>query len=191
MHLFHKIAASIRKKMRRIPRSHIIITGTGRAGTTFLVQLLTNLELDTEFTRQNMALFENARAGLEHNLRNKNAPYIVNDPWFCDYAEEVLKRDDIQIDHVFVPMQDLHAAAESRRYVVKNTPSKTSLKPSQIPGGLWHTDNEDEQEYILLQQIYKLTLALSYTTIPLTLLHYPKFTSDSSYLYEKLKPILG
>ena len=191
MHLFRKTVVSIRRKMRGTPSSHIVITGTGRAGTTFLVQLLTNLGLDTGFTRQNMALFENARAGLEHNLRDKNAPYIVKDPWFCDYAEDVLKRDDIQIEHVFVPMRDLHAAAESRRYVVKSIPSKTSLRPSQIPGGLWHTDNEDEQESILLQQIYKLALALSSTSIPVTLLHYPKIIKDRSYLYEKLKPILG
>lgn len=177
--------------MRRTLSSHIIITGTGRAGTTFLVQLLTNLGLNTGFTRQNMALFENARAGLEHNLRDKNVPYIVKDPWFCDYAEEVLKHDDIKIDHVFIPMRDLHAATESRRYVVKNAPLKPSLRPSQIPGGLWHTDNEDEQESILLQQIYKLALALSSTSIPVTLLHYPKIIKDSSYLYEKLKPILG
>ena len=181
MHLFHKKTSC----------SHVLITGTGRTGTTFLVQLLTNLGLDTGFTRQNMALFEYARAGLEHDVRYKNAPYIVKDPWFCDYAEEVLERDDIQIEHVFIPMRDLHAAAESRRYVVKNTPSKASLRPSQIPGGLWHTDNKDEQEIILLLQIYKLTLALSDTTIPLTLLRYPKITKDSSYLYEKINPILG
>ena len=60
--------------MKKIHRSHIIITGTGRTGTTFLVQLLTNLGLETGFTRQNMALFENARAGLEHDVRNGNAP---------------------------------------------------------------------------------------------------------------------
>ena len=58
-------------------------------------------------------LFENARAGLEQDVRNGNAPYIIKSPWFCDYAEEVLKRDDIQIEHIFVPMRDLHAAAES------------------------------------------------------------------------------
>lgn len=169
-----------------------------------MVQLLTSLGLDTGFTRQNMVLFEHARAGLEHDVRYKDAPYIVKDPCFCDYAEEVLKRDDIQIEHVFVPMRNLHAAAESRRYVVENTPLKTSFtsslrawmrfksaKQRGVPGGLWHTHNEEEQESILLHQIYKLALALSCTSIPLTLLHYPKIMKDSSYLYEKLKPILG
>lgn len=190
--------------MEKTPRSHIVITGTGRAGTTFLVQLLTNLGLETGFTRQNMVLFEYARAGLEHDVRTESAPYIVKDPSFCDYVEEVLQRDDIQIEHVFVPMRDLHAAAESRRYVLETTPSDTSFasslrawmrfrsaKKRVIPGGLWHTHNEDEQESILLHEIYKLALALSCTSIPLTLLHYPKSTKDSTYLYEKLKPILG
>lgn len=177
--------------MKSMPRKHIIITGTGRSGTTFLVQLLTNLGLETGFSPQNMPLYENARSGLEYDVRAEDAPYIVKNPWFCDYADEVLKRDDIQIEHIFVPMRDLHAAAESRQHVVENTISKIPLIPSQVPGGLWHTDNRDEQEEILLQQIYKLALALSDTMIPLTLLRYPRLTNDSSYLYQKLKPILG
>lgn len=41
------------------------------------------------------------------------APYVVKSPWLCDYADEVLKRDDIEIEHVFIPMRDLHAAAQS------------------------------------------------------------------------------
>lgn len=177
--------------MKDMHRKHIVITGTGRAGTTFLVQLLTKLGLETGFSSQDMPLYENARAGLECDVRDKNAPYIVKNPWFCDYADEVLKRDDIEIEHVFVPIRNLPAAAESRRYVIENTVSKIPLIPSQVPGGLWHTDNGDEQEEILLKQIYKLALALSDTMIPLTLLRYPRITNDSLYLYQKLKPILG
>jgi hypothetical protein len=179
-----------------MPRKHVVISGTGRTGTTFLVQLLTNLGLETGFTPQNMTISENARAGLEHDIRNENAPYIVKNPWFCDYAEEVIKQDDIFIEHVFIPMRNLHAAAESRRYVVKNALSKMSLlkrfrkKSSKIDGGLWHTDNKREQENILLQQFYKLALSLSNTNIPVTLLHYPSIVMDNAYLYEKLKPIL-
>ena len=36
------------------PRHHVIITGTGRAGTTFLMELLTNLGLDTGFNSGNL-----------------------------------------------------------------------------------------------------------------------------------------
>ena len=31
------------------PRRHVVITGTGRAGTSFLVELLTHLGLETGF----------------------------------------------------------------------------------------------------------------------------------------------
>ena len=69
------------------PRRHVMISGTGRAGTSFLVQLLTNLGLDTGVTPEKMKLDENARAGLEYDIRKADAPYIVKSPFFCDHAK--------------------------------------------------------------------------------------------------------
>lgn len=178
-------------------RAHIVITGTGRAGTSLLVQLLTFLGLDTGYSPERMALFATARAGLEHDIRREDSPYIVKSPWFCLYAEDVLQnRSDILIEHVFIPMRDLHAAAESRRYVTEQFKAKLTPEErekvdiSRIPGGLWLTRDESSQEKILLDQLYKLLLVLSNTTIPVTLMHYPRIVKDSQYLYAKLKPIL-
>ncbi len=187
------------EKAKLMTRKHIIISGTGRAGTSFLVQLLTNLGLETGHTPNDVVLNEETRAGLEHDVRKEGAPYIVKSPWFCDYAEEVLKRDDILIEHVFIPIRDLHAAAESRRYVVKHTLAKfTTLqrlkyylgKHPKIHGGLWHTKKPSKQEEVLLRQIYKLVLVLSKTAIPVTFLHYPTIVRDSFYLFRKLKQVL-
>lgn len=178
-------------------RSHIVITGTGRAGTSFLVQLLTKLSLDTGFDEGNMSLFVHSKAGLESNIFADNAPYIIKNPWFCDIADKVLARPDIEIHHVYIPMRDLYAAAESRRCVTRKTFASLSevqrkkIKPYQIPGGLWLTENPDQQEVVLLEQFYKLMLSFSRTQIPVTLLHYPKITTDARYLYTKLKSILG
>jgi hypothetical protein len=44
---------------------------------------------------------------------------------------------------------------------------------------------------VLVLQLYNLILALSEAHIPVTLLQFPKLITDSAYLYEKLKPILG
>jgi hypothetical protein len=186
--------------MNKPPRKHVIITGTGRAGTTFLVQLLTKLKLDTGFTPESMqkAINEHARAGLEHDVRKENAPYIVKSPWFCDNADEVVRREDIVLDHVFIPMRDLYSAAESRRYVTEKAVSKMpflkrlkhSIKPPKVPGGLVHSRVKWKQEKILLVRFYNLILALSEAQIPVTLLQYPKLVKDSAYLYEKLKPVL-
>jgi hypothetical protein len=98
------------------PRHHVVITGTGRAGTTFLVELLTCLGLDTGFSADSVGQKKDrhGRAGLEHDIRESNCPFLVKSPWFCDYAEEVICRDDILIEHIFIPIRDLNAAAESR-----------------------------------------------------------------------------
>ncbi len=183
-------------------RNHALITGTGRTGTTFLVELLTYLGLETGFSAEDIAsISKEARAGLEYDLRQNDCPYIVKDPAFCDYAEEVLSQDAIIIDHVFIPFRDLHAAAESRRYVAKSNISKMSLlkrikqiiKPEKFAGGLWHTRSglAGRQEEILLRQTYKLMLALSGRNIPVTLLRYPRLVKDCQYLYRKLKPVIN
>jgi hypothetical protein len=183
------------------PRGHVVITGTGRAGTTFLVQLLTNLKLDTGYDAETMGqgIQENARAGLENDVRKECAPYIVKSTYFCDYVSEVVKREDIRLEHVFVPMRDLHAAAESRRFVTRKAVAKMpfwkrvkhSVKPPKVAGGLMHSRVKWKQEKILMGQLYNLILALSEAQIPVTLLQFPKLVRDSAYLYEKLKPILG
>jgi hypothetical protein len=184
-----------------VTRKHIVISGTGRAGTSFLVELLTHLGLDTGYIPSDIASRKSqiARAGLEHDIRRANAPYIVKSPWFCDYAEEVLARNDILIEHVFIPMRDLRAAAESRRFVTEATlSSMTTFNRLRfrffrkvVAGGIWHTFRPDQQEAVLLEQVYKLILALSKTSIPITLLRYPLLVSDAAYLFRKLQPILA
>jgi hypothetical protein len=136
---------------------------------------------------------------LENDVRKPTAPYIVKSPWFCDYVNDVVQREDIQLEHVFIPMRDLSAVAQSRKHVTKSAVSKmpffkrlkNTIKPPKIRGGLVHTRRAWKLEKVLLLQLYNLILALSEAHIPVTLLQYPKLIRDSEYLYRKLKPILG
>lgn len=177
-------------------RHHCVISGTGRTGTSFLVQLLTHLGIDTGHTIEDLALHEFARAGLEKDIRSPDAPYIVKSPWFCDYAEEVFARDDIVVDRLFIPMRDVFAAAESRRYVVREhaltLPYKDqqTLEGSTVDGGLWHTNDPAEQESILIGQLYNLLLAAAATDTPITLLRYPLLARNPEYLFRKLSAVL-
>lgn len=185
------------------PRRHVVITGTGRSGTTFLVELLTHLGLDTGFTPEvlDSRKYKTARAGLEHDIRQENCPYVVKKPRFSEYAEAVLGRSDIVIEHVFVPMRDLFSAAESRRFVEKSTLAEMGFVERMavaqtgepLPGGLWLTRSAapGHQEQVLLDQTYELLFALSNTSIPLTFMRFPRIVRDCSYLFEKLKPILA
>lgn len=183
-----------------MPRRHVVISGTGRTGTSFLVELLTHLGLDTGYAPEEIekSKFKLARAGLEYDIRKPNAPFIVKSPWFCDYSDEVLSCDDIIVEHVFVPVRDLKAAAESRRFVTAQTMSTMPLLKrlwyrqfsKAVKGGV-HTRDGDHQEEVLLGQVYNLALSLSGTTVPVTLLRYPKIVNDAFYLFQKLQPILG
>ena len=195
-------------------RHHVIITGTGRTGTTFLMELLTSLGLDTGFKSENVSSLKDeiARAGLEKNIGDADCGYIIKNPGFCNHAEEVLSRDDIIIDHVFVPMRDLVAAAESRRVVTRENKRKESLllrlkmkllrflygpgafKLKIYDGGIIgaaQSSKSGKQEEVLLEVIYKLMLILSRFDVPVTLMQYLLITKDCQYLYRKLSPILN
>jgi hypothetical protein len=49
-------------------KHHVIISGTGRAGTTCLVQVLTALGLDTGFADLTSAVHANCHAGMEWDI---------------------------------------------------------------------------------------------------------------------------
>ncbi|MEP0911515.1 hypothetical protein NDI45_11380 [Leptolyngbya sp. GB1-A1] len=90
-----------------MPKHHIVITGTGRAGTTFLVRLFTALGLDTGFDDFTSAVHPNCNAGMEWDIHQENVPYIIKNPWLCDYLDKVLESTDTVINYAIVPVQDL------------------------------------------------------------------------------------
>jgi hypothetical protein len=174
-----------------VARHHLIISGTGRAGTTFLVQLFTSLGLETGFSDCSSGISPNCNAGLEHDIRQPGAPYVVKSPWMCDYLDDVLESGEIVVDHAIVPMRDLYAAAESRRDVVRREPAHSTTPPDAVIGGLWHTREPEKQEVVLAQQFHKLLLALAKHSIPTTLLLFPRFVRHPDYLYDRIRPLLG
>jgi hypothetical protein len=169
---------------------HVIISGTGRAGTTFLVQLLTSLGLDTGFASPTSGIYENCNAGMEFEtnaLRESNAPYIFKSPWLCDCLDAIVGGGEVVIDHAIIPIRELYAAAESRRTISK----KAGITEANVtPGGLWHTAVPGDQETVLTHQLYKLLFAVAKHEIPITLLYFPRFVSDPGYLYTKLRFLL-
>ncbi|MEY8848780.1 hypothetical protein AB9K26_08190 [Psychroserpens sp. XS_ASV72] len=185
-------------------RRHVMISGTGRSGTSFLVELLTNLGLDTGYNTDSLKKNKNdlSHAGLEKDIRKDNCPYIVKNPWFCDYADEIFAREDILVEHVFIPIRNLNAAAQSRINVTKKGIKKQSLTKRMLiklgvnkvnfPGGTWHTNSleSNNQEHVLLNQLYKLMLSTSDSTTDVTLIKYPRLTKDPAYLHKKLQPIM-
>lgn len=162
-------------------RSHFIISGVGRSGTTFIVTLLTHLGLDTGFNASDIEdnIDKNSKGGLEFNILKSTCPYIVKSPWFCHHAETAIKNEEIDIDHVLIPIRELYSSAESRRQAAE----KGSIK-----GGLWDTTSFERgaQEAVLAEYMYGLIYTLTRYNIPFSFVEFPNLINDPKYLYDEL-----
>ena len=167
-----------------MPKHHLIISGTGRAGTTFLVQLLTELGLDTGFPHANAGIHASSNAGMEWNIKQHNAPYVVKNPALCKDLEEVLEAGKIVVDCAIIPIRDLYASAESRRTVQRK------WKKRDTPGGLILTTNPGDQEAVLATQLHALVHTLAKHDVPMIWLYFPRLVKDPDYLYGKIKSVV-
>lgn len=173
--------------MSNLASSHIIISGIGRSGTTFLIKLFTELGFDTGFKPGEYPIFENCNAGLEISLKKSNAPYVVKDPRLCDYLPEVIAMGRV-IEHAFIPIRQLEHAVQSRISVQQRSLDMLQTRKS-IPGGLWDVQNENEQQAVLSAKFYHLLYNLTKYQIPATLIEFPRLAKDAEYLFSKLQPV--
>jgi len=162
------------------PIHKIIITGTGRTGTTFLVRLLTELGLDTGYTRQSWPrdYFAHCEAGLERDILAADSPYIVKNPGLCGTLPALLSAGRLAVDHVLVPIRELSDAAQSR--------IRIGGANGKVPGGLTGTADPAAQKGILAENFHRLMHTLADHDIPLTLLHFPRVALDCEYAFAKL-----
>lgn len=167
------------------PAHKVIITGTGRAGTTFLVRLLTELGLDTGYTRRNWSrdYFTHCDAGLEHDLAGPDAPYIVKNPALCETLESILADGHVVVDHALIPIRELDAVAFSR--------IRVGGADESVPGGLLKNSNPGLQKAVLAEMFHQLVHTLVARDIPHTFLLFPRFACDADYAYARLRSILG
>lgn len=184
-------------------RHHLVIAGTGRSGTSYLVRYLHQLGLQTELAGANGRPFwdESANAGFETNfLIESDAPYVVKSPWFFEFIDEALARTDIQIDAAIITMRDLEAAASSRsilelqkihsHYAAMTHMSRTWETWGVIPGGILYSLNPLDQARLLAVGFHKVLQRLEEAGVPIVLLAFPRLIQDGDYLFRKLSQFL-
>lgn len=157
----------------------VVIAGTGRAGTTLLVQVLTDLGLDTGFA-PDAPIDERVHAGLERAVDDPEGPRIVKSPELSRGLAAVLERGDVVVDHVIIPVRDLDVAAASR---VRNTKYGADL---HTWGGLFGTNRATHQREALATVLAELIETVARFDLDHTLLLFPRFALDAVYLHRKL-----
>lgn len=161
------------------PSPKVVITGTGRAGTTLLVQVLTDLGLDTGYQPQAEG-DARVHGGLEKDILAPDAPRIVKAPALSDQLGRLLDSGAVAVEHVIVPIRELEVAAASR---VRSTRYGSNLR---TPGGLLGTPNATRQLSALAVMEYELFYTVARFELPMTLLHFPRFAQDWEYTYRNL-----
>lgn len=168
----------------------IVVTGTGRCGTSFLMQLFTALGLNTGYTTEEAEIairqIDGLNAGIEHGFDSDRyqVSRIVKNPAFAQVHEMSRIVEGDGVDHVIIPIRKLRQTAASRAKMEKETHGHF--------GGFWleaHNSHEQATAHAVL--FYNLIEYLTLHSIPFTLLHFPRIISDCSYGYEKLKDIFG
>jgi hypothetical protein len=184
---------------------HLIIAGTGRAGTSFLVRYLTELGLDTTLARNgDRAEWDSeANAGLENLLiSGANLPYVVKSPWIGEYVDQILHEKLFKIDAFIVPVRDLVEAATSRvvleqRAIHQHNPwmadqlDRTWETYGHTAGGLVYSLNPLDQARLLAVQFHRLVLKAAEAGIPLVFPVFPRIATDWDYLHKCLRAVLS
>lgn len=165
-------------------QGHVIISGTGRSGTTLLVQILSHLGFDTGFTAADSLLKVSAvsHAGLEHNaVTHPTWPYVVKSPLASFKLGGLVAAGKIRVRLVIVPMRPLQQVVESRKRVADL---------GETRGGAWVRPRETAQQ-TLLAAMHALFVAIAEHGLPHLLIAFPRFARDEEYAFAQLQPLLA
>ena len=162
---------------------HLLIAGTGRAGTTALVKLLEANGLDAGSDQ--LGFSQRSNAGLEGRFDPEHSPYVVKNPYFSEDLPTLIAggMDPSVIDAIIVPIRDLDDAANSRIRVFAEHGIRT-------PGGLWRNKRPSRQRAVLSDSLYQLLKVASDHRIRVITLSFPEFVNDAGYTWAALSDIL-
>jgi hypothetical protein len=186
-------------------RRHLLIAGTGRSGTSFLVRYLAELGLDTHLGRHGNSpgWDEDANAGLEEMpflAADIDLPYVIKSPWLYQFIDDLLGDRTFVLDAVVIPVRDFVEAVMSRciieqRAIHQKAPwigrsGRSWEEWAETPGGVIYSLNPIDQGRLLAVGFHHLVQRLVAADIPIIFLGFPKIIEDATYLFEKLRPIL-
>ena len=158
----------------------IVITGTGRCGTSFLMHLFSELGLNTGFSieecEQHLSR-SNCDGGIEHSVESEifdRSDIVKNPDWLYNPS-----RLEFDIDRIIVPVRQLDKVAVSRS---QNT---------NYGGFLNGVKNVNDQMNMDSRAFYHFIDYIIKADIELILIDFPRIVNDSEYLFDKIGYKIG
>lgn len=162
--------------------SKIVITGTGRCGTSFLMHFFTELGLNTGYNIDECEWHlerSGCNGGIEHTSESDKFEYsdIVKNPVWM-YNPELLNFD---IKSIIVPVRNLEDVAKSRANM-----------GSGMYGGFWNgATNIEEQMQVDAKAFYNFINYTIKQNLKVIFLDFPRIVNDSEYLFDKIGYKIG
>lgn len=168
----------------------VVITGAGRCGSSFLVEFLTHMGLDTGFHPENIREHKDpladGGAGLE-TIPGSGGPHIVKDMEFRHRAHRILQAGDIE--HVIILTRDSAELKASYRRLWARSPWYLRLKLAFKPHQFWI--NSLATEPLVCRLLYDVVEKVAQYVVPVTLLSHPRAMYEPEYLAAKLGWLIG
>lgn len=156
----------------------VLITGTGRSGTSFLVQILTLQGINTGFKDYITDFHQGHRAGMEIGVGNiesmqadqivksfNRGPAVIKSPDWSLYLKRMFKHG-LKLDYCIIPVRDFKEVMKSVRETGRFLPRRK------------------------MHDLYKklsLTIEACVTNdVPIIFLNFHKMIESPKYLYNKL-----
>lgn len=185
----------------------VVVSGTGRSGTTFLMRLLTAVGVDTGYapdgrgwyvdtTRAGGAPSGTSLGGLERHPRAgwrpdqiAVLPYVVKDPRLCLSIGLLLDAGTFRAERVICPVRDLRSAATSRvrRGLVWLPDLRSGFPDREVVSPARGGDLVEEQDERISAALGRLVAACVTRGVPLTLIPFSTLTGDP----DALRALLG
>jgi hypothetical protein len=171
----------------------LMIWGAGRAGTTFLVQLLTRLDFFTGYVPYKKGSLNKSEGGCEFGIQNVNergtpakdvvrklferSPFILKVLIQGYLAKKVIFHYGIPIGHILVPVREHGEVARS-------------LLGENIP---WEFvgATQPEQEFAADIVLGRVVEAAVLAKIPITFLRFPDIVRDEDYCWSHISPVFS
>ena len=156
----------------------VLISGTGRGGTTFLILLFTFLDLDTGFTRHNYSesIFQNCGSGMEKSISSPNR--FLKNPNFMTDINQILDKGNA-VSSVIIPIRNYTLSAFSR------------YTHQTDKGGLWGGASDvPSQEAYYHKILAEYLVSMVQRDTATVFLDFERMVTDDLYLFGKLRSIL-
>jgi hypothetical protein len=186
-------------------RRHLLIAGTGRTGTSALVQYLSGLGLETHLSKPGGSgdWHDMAQAGFEDLpfcTRGNDLPYVIKLPWTYQFIDQILSDEKIKLDAVLIPTRELVEAAASRSIVELQAMHRGNewladiAKPWEdwgiTPGGTIFSVSPVDQARLLAVGFHHLIERVARADVPVVLLSFARLMTEPDYLFAKLRNLL-